>query len=113
MDEQLVCSFRNIDPQKVSIQNFQKYAYRKGSARGGDLTFTTKFGDIEKKFRTLVEQQLKGVVSGLSSSSITDEFHVSNAVYKFLQQKDNYEQVKRELAVFYDGLPKTIRHHQA
>ena len=51
-DDQLICSFRNVDPQNVSIQNFQKYAYRKGPARGGDVTFTTKFGDIDKKFRT-------------------------------------------------------------
>jgi CRISPR-associated protein Csh1 len=106
VDEQLVCSFRNIDPQNVSIQNFQKYAYRKGSARGGDITFTTKFGDIEKKFRTLVDQQLKGVVSRLSSSVSSDDFFVFNAVYKFLQQKGNYEQVKQELAVFFDSLPK-------
>lgn len=27
-------------------------------------------------------------------------------MYKFLQQKENYEQVKGELAIFYDGLPK-------
>lgn len=106
VDEHLICSFKNIDPQNVSSQNFQKYAYRKGSARGGDITFTTKFGDIEKKLRTLVEQQLKGVVSRLSSSALTDEFNIFNAVYRFLRQKDNYEQVKQELAVFYEGLPK-------
>jgi CRISPR-associated protein Csh1 len=104
--DRLVCSFKNIDPQNVSIQNFQKYAYRKGSARGGDITFTTKFGDIEKKFRTLVEQQLKGSVTRLSSSAPSVDFHVFNATYKFLQQKNNYEQVKRELSVFYEGLPK-------
>lgn len=106
IEEQLVCSFKNIDPQIVSIQNFQKYAYRKGSARGGDITFTTKFGDIEKKFKTLVDQQLKGIVSRLSSSAFSEDFHIFNAVYKFLRQKENYDQVKQELATFYEGLPK-------
>ena len=71
VNEHLSCLFKNIDAQNVSVQNFQKYAYRKGSARGGDITFTTKFGDIEKKFRTLVDNQLKTLVSKLSSSSLT------------------------------------------
>lgn len=102
----LECSYKHIDAQNVSSQNFQKYAYRKGSARGGDITFTTKFGDIEKKFRTLVEQQLKGVVSRLSSSASTDDFHIFNTVYKFLQQRENFEQVKQELSAFYESLPK-------
>ncbi len=105
-NDHLECSYKYIDAQNVSSQNYQKYAYRKGSARGGDITFTTKFGDIEKKFRTLVEQQLKGVVSRLSSSASADDFHIFNAVYQFLKQKDNYEQVKQELAVFYESLPK-------
>ncbi len=106
VNDHLECSYKHIDAQNVSSQNFQKYAYRKGSARGGDITFTTKFGDIEKKFRTLVEQQLKSVVSRLSSSASTDDFLIFNTVCKFLQQRDNYERVKQELAVFYEGLPK-------
>ncbi len=106
VDEQLVCSFRNIDPQNVSIENFQKYAYRKGTARGGDITFTTQFGEIEIKFRTLVNQQLKRVVSRLSSSVLTDDFHIFNTVYQFLLKKENFEIVKQELLSFYNGLPK-------
>lgn len=48
-DEKYNCRFIGIDSEKVNKENFLKYAYRKGSARGGDVTFTTKFGDIEKR----------------------------------------------------------------
>lgn len=109
VNDQLVCSYKYVDVQNASIQNFQKYAYRKGAARGGDITFTTKFGDIEKKFRTLVEQQLKSLVSRLSSSSFLKDFHVFNTLYKFLLQKENYEKVKQELSIFYQGLSKDDR----
>lgn len=106
VDEQLICSFKNIDPQNVSVQNFKKYAYRKGSARGGDVTFTTKFGDIEKKFRTLVDNQFRNIVNRLSISKLTTEYQVFGAVYQFLLNKENFEHVKKELSNFYDSLPK-------
>lgn len=105
-NDQLVCCFKNVDSQNVSTKNFYKYAYRKGSARGGDITFTTKFGDIEKKFRTLVDNQLKTLVGRLSSSSLTKEYQIFYAVYQFLRQKENYEHVKRELSLYYEGLSK-------
>lgn len=104
--ERVSCSFRNIDADIVNRSNYRKYAYRKGTARGGDITFTTKFGDIEKKFRTLVQNQLKNLVATLSSSSFSKDYHVFYAIYQFLNQEANYEEVKKELAHFYNGLSK-------
>ena len=55
---ELSCNYKGIDIEKVSADNegYRKYAYRKGSARGGDVTFTTKLGfPVDKK---LVPDQL-------------------------------------------------------
>jgi len=105
-DDQLICAFKNIDPQNVSIQNYQKYAYRKGSARGGDITFTTKFGDIEKKFRTLVDNQFKTLLNRLSRTSLSLEQKIFDSIYQYLIVKENFEKVKKELTDFYNSLPK-------
>ena len=102
----LNCLFKKIDPQNVSIGNFQKYAYRKGSARGGDVSFTTKFGDIEKKFRTMVENQFKTLVNRLAATSLAKEYQIFQTVYKYLLQDANYVNIKKELLDFYDCLPK-------
>ena len=40
----LKCEYKGIDIEKVSSEkeDYRKYAYRKGSSNGGDITFTTK-----------------------------------------------------------------------
>jgi len=41
---ELKCEYKGIDIEKVSSEkeDYRKYAYRKGSSNGGDITFTTK-----------------------------------------------------------------------
>src|SRR5690606_9749208 len=46
--------YKHVDVAKVNDDNYQKFGYRKGSARGGDITFTTKFGDLDKKLGVLL-----------------------------------------------------------
>ena len=104
--DKFICSFKNIDFQNVSKQNYEKYAYRKGSSRGGDITFTTKFGDIDIKFRTLVNSQFKNLVSRLKASSNLNEFDIFNCVYQYLLKKENFSQVKTELSNLHESLPK-------
>jgi len=58
-DNKYVCRIVGIESEEVSKGNFLIYSYRKGLARGGDVTFTTKFGDIEKKVNSLVDTQFK------------------------------------------------------
>lgn len=50
------CEFINVTIENVSTENYMPFAYRKGSARGGDITFTTKAGDIKKKFDVFLKQ---------------------------------------------------------
>lgn len=104
--EKLNCTFKNVDIQNVSETNCLKYAYRKGSARGGDITFTTKFGDIEKKLNTLVENQFKKLIARLKDSILVEDFKTFNAVYQFLLQKENYDNLKTELTKLYESLTK-------
>jgi len=105
-EDQFICSFKEVDIQKVSEKNFEKYAYRKGSSRGGDITFTTKFGDVEKKLKTLVDNQFKSLIARFSESSHTGEFSLFNSVYHFLLIQQNYETVKNELIKIHSGLSK-------
>ncbi len=59
---ELKCEYKGIDIEKVSSEkeDYRKYAYRKGAARGGDITFTTKLSSpVDKKIKTLKETTFK------------------------------------------------------
>ncbi|WP_185155561.1 TIGR02556 family CRISPR-associated protein [Rudanella paleaurantiibacter] len=60
---QLTCRFTGIDVEKASETTYPKYLYRGGSPRGGDITFTTKAGDLAKKLNTLLTVQVKNAVA--------------------------------------------------
>ncbi|AKD54482.1 TIGR02556 family CRISPR-associated protein [Spirosoma radiotolerans] len=62
-DSQLVCRFEGVDTEKANETSYQKYVYRKGAANGGDVTFTTKAGDLAKKLNTLVGNQVKKAIA--------------------------------------------------
>lgn len=98
--------FDKVDILPVNKNNYEKFAYRKGSARGGDITFTTKFGDIDKKFNTLVNGQFKALVEKLKKSGNAHDFKIFNAVYNFLSVKENYDEVKNQLSTVYESLSK-------
>jgi CRISPR-associated protein Csh1 len=106
LDGEVKLRFEGIDSQKVSAKNFLKYAYRKGSARGGDITFTTKFGDIEKKLRTLVNNQLTKLVSMSKLNSYPKEKTVFENLLELLQNKETYSIVEAALTEVYETLDK-------
>ncbi len=63
---ELVCEYNGIDIEKVSAdkEDYRKYAYRKGSARGGDITFTTKVSSpVNKKINVLKETTFKNLLA--------------------------------------------------
>lgn len=106
IDKDFQCAFREADMDKVSEKNYESFAYRKGSARGGDITFTTKFGDINKKFKVLLNNQLKSLVERLTKSVHTKEFKIFRALYHFLLDEKNADEVKAALTKIHAGLPK-------
>ncbi|WP_374165242.1 TM1802 family CRISPR-associated protein [Arcticibacter sp. MXS-1] len=99
------CCYRDIEVENVNKENYLKYAYRKGAARGGDITFTTKFGDVDKKLKTLVENQFKALLARFSDKS-QQEYLLFKEVYDYFLTKESFEQVKAELSSIYDSLPK-------
>lgn len=64
---ELLCHYNGIDVEKVrrNSSNYLKYAYRKGSARGGDVTLTTKLSNPpDKKLKNIKEAQFKKLTQG-------------------------------------------------
>lgn len=62
----LTCAYKGIDIEKVKkdSSSYRKYAYRKGSSRGGDVTLTTKLSNpADKKLQNIKEAQLKKLTS--------------------------------------------------
>lgn len=68
------------DMETVSEINYEKYAYRKGSARGGDITFTTKLSSVPTKFKTFAKQQLKAAPAIAKSLNLKEEYELFNAL---------------------------------
>ena len=102
------CNFKNIDIRKVSPEsNYENYAYRKGSARGGDVTFTTKFGDIEKKINTLVNNQFKSLIIELEKT----DYHLECEMFIMINNCfiENIEQIKEQLQDVYENFDKNAQ----
>lgn len=62
----LSCEYKGIDIERVSAdsEEYRKYAYRKGSARGGDITFTTKISSpVGTKINGLKETTFKNILT--------------------------------------------------
>ena len=106
-DSKYVCHAVGIDSEKVNKGNFLKYVYRKGSARGGDVTFTTKFGDIEKKVNSLVDTQFKNLIVKLRRSNCSDELLQFEAIQIYF--KENVKKIKEELSNIYTSLSKEAK----
>ena len=98
--------YKNIDIAKVNEDNYQKYGYRKGSARGGDITFTTKFGDLDKKLRVLLNSQWPRQLKVAENVSIEEYQLFKEWKNVFERSKD---QIQSDLASFYSGLDKKER----
>ncbi len=96
--------FEKVDLESVSIKNYLKFAYRKGSARGGDITFTTKFGDIDKKFKTFYPKQVKDVIAFAKEFEEKEELKIFMALKKCLDTSG--EAIKSMLQEQYESLDK-------
>ncbi|MDO6437054.1 TM1802 family CRISPR-associated protein [Cyclobacterium sp. 1_MG-2023] len=95
--------FKGIDVQNVNEQNYSKYAYRKGSARGGDITFTTKFGDLDKKLNTLINTQFPNLIELSEKEEPEKVYFFKDWMNSFIE---NYDRLKDELQITYDNQEK-------
>jgi len=103
-DDGYSCEFDEVDTVSVSEKNYPKYAYRKGSARGGDITFTTKFGDIEKKFGTFYPKQIEDAIAYAKAFNEIEEQKIFQALKQCLDKSG--EVVKTKLQDLYETLDK-------
>ncbi len=79
---ELICEYKGIDIEKVSTEKeeYRKYAYRKGSARGGDITFTTKISSpVDKKINGIKETTFKNVIAFNKGD------HVDSSLFQLLK----------------------------
>jgi len=63
---ELTCEYKGIDIEKVSAEKeeYRKFAYRKGSANGGDITLTTKISSpVETKINGIKTKTFKNIIS--------------------------------------------------
>ncbi|WP_321996982.1 TM1802 family CRISPR-associated protein [Draconibacterium orientale] len=88
---ELSCEYKGVDIEKVSSEkeDYRKYAYRKGSARGGDITFTTKISSpVNKKISGLKETTFKNILAHQKGKHVeTDYFKLLKSV--FIENEQN------------------------
>lgn len=98
-----VIRYRNIDVGNVNRENYKRFAYRKGSPRGGDITFTTKFGDISKKLKTLNTIQWPALLR-IAEEVSSEEFLLLQEWHQALKQ--DLQRIQNDLNAFHVGLDK-------
>jgi CRISPR-associated protein Csh1 len=97
------CQFKNIDVEDVDDSSFRKYMYRKGSARGGDWTFTTKYGDIEKKIETI-----HNIKRDLLNSSNLEKYAEEKMIFEAFSNTfdENKKDILKKLLLFEKNIDK-------
>lgn len=98
------CTLEGVDIDKVGKKNFRRYAYRKGSARGGDITMTTKFGDITKKFKNFYPNQISLSKKIALAQNFEEEYQILLAIEELLATES--ELLKTNLLETYQSLDK-------
>ena len=83
-------NYKGINFDNVNKDNYSLYAYRKGSSRGGDITFTTKCGDFEKKFNTLINSQFKNILA-VAEKENKEEYKIFLEWKKAFKEKRFYK----------------------
>ena len=101
--EGINCRYAGADLDKASSKTYLQYAYRKGSSRGGDITITTKSGDFDKKFSTVLKQAAE-LPKICRERKIENELPIFTAFDECL--KSEQEKIKTDISVLHGTLPK-------
>jgi CRISPR-associated protein Csh1 len=101
---QLSCQFVDVDVEKVSETTYPKYLYRKGASSGGDVTFTTKAGDLSKKLNTLAGNQLKKAIALCRLSNYQQDLNILLALQHRLTAE--YDTILNALQSTYGQMDK-------
>lgn len=101
----LKCSYKGIDIENVRAddEGYRKYAYRKGSARGGDITITTKLGyPVDKKLKSIKENTFRKIFSLQKDYPVEAEYlKIIHDCYTY-----NVDNIKTELENLFNNFDK-------
>lgn len=98
----LQCKYRGIDIEKIKKESvsYRKYAYRKGSSRGGDVTITTKLSNPpDKKLQNIKNAQF---------GKLTSSKHPDSQLFKLIESEyvQNEDLIVSDIKVYFDNASK-------
>ncbi|WP_319482093.1 type I-B CRISPR-associated protein Cas8b/Csh1 [uncultured Draconibacterium sp.] len=103
---ELSCEYKGIDIEKVSAEKegYRKYAYRKGSANGGDITFTTKLfigkkAEIIDNIRKKLPKVIKRHTEIVKFKSKMERIHQEQEYFQLIGNtfSNNFFKIIREI----------------
>lgn len=100
-------TFQGVDPENGSARSFLKYGFRKGSSRGGDITFTTKMSEsFGTKLNTLKVNQLPAIIKASGRGAPDREKNTWIGLKTFLDDEAAYNRLLSSLLDYFEGLGK-------
>ncbi|MDD2245188.1 MAG: TIGR02556 family CRISPR-associated protein, partial [Dysgonamonadaceae bacterium] len=96
------CTYRGIDIEKIKKESasYRKYAYRKGSPRGGDVTITTKLSNPpDKKLQNIKNAQF---------GKLTSLNHAECQLFKLIESEfvQNEDLIASDVKNYFDNASK-------
>jgi CRISPR-associated protein Csh1 len=113
IDDNFNCEYKGIDIQKVNPEDYKKYAYRKGSPRGGDITFTTKvskpdYNKIQDEKDNPVYKKVNSIKTILEKTANNKinikESEIFQAINNLFKEKET--EIKKSILEIVDNLDK-------
>ena len=113
IDEHINCEYKGIDIQKVNPKDYKKYAYRKGSPNGGDITFTTKvskpnYNKIKEGEKNPVYKKVNSIKSILKKTASIKEKEKESKIFQSINKVfiEKEEEIKSNILEIVDNLDK-------
>ena len=103
-DGEISAELKQVDIDVVGEGTYQRYLYRKGSSRGGDITITTKAGDLEKKLGNFLKPQLQSAYQLAQKLELGKEAAIIGALITLIESQ--FEHITRELQSVFETLDK-------
>lgn len=105
--ENKIGRYTGLTTEILSAKNFRDYGYRKGSSRGGDITFTTKFSSgVDKKLNTIINNQFPKTIE-LAKSEFPNEVKLFVLWKEALET--SYGDILSDLLSKYESLEKDYK----
>jgi CRISPR-associated protein Csh1 len=93
--------YQGVEVEEFTKSKLDKYAYKKGSSRGGDLTPTSKITELNKTFPNL-QRPIKKLCDILNGDTKNEKIILK--IYEILNTKETSEKIFQELINVYEKL---------